>query len=144
MSKPEPGVEEIAERLTTWILTKSPPPTHIEIRAGITAALRARDERAAKIAKTIPKSRFDLDHEPALTEQQIRNSVASAISGKAKETGVSQWLNNVVNEGGEHCRNCSIPELPVWRVLNGREIERCSKCGDEAYDAYDFDEDDPY
>lgn len=57
---------------------------------------------------------------------------------------MSQWLTDVVNEGGEWCRNCSVPDSQIWRVLNGREIERCPNCGDEAYDAYDFDEDDPY
>lgn len=57
---------------------------------------------------------------------------------------MSQWLNDVVNEGGEHCRNCSTDESPIWRVLKGREIERCPNCGDEAFDVYDFDEDDPY
>lgn len=57
---------------------------------------------------------------------------------------MSQWLNNVVNDGGEHCRNCSTSDSPIWRVLNGREIERCPNCGDGAFDVYDFDEDDPY
>ena len=54
------------------------------------------------------------------------------------------WLTDVVNEGGEHCRNCSTPESPIWRVLHGRELERCPNCGDEAFDVYDFAEDDPY
>lgn len=53
-------------------------------------------------------------------------------------------LTAILNEGGEHCRNCSVPEYPIWRVLQGREIERCPSCGDEAYDVYDFAEDDPY
>lgn len=57
---------------------------------------------------------------------------------------MSQWLNQVINEGGEQCRNCSTPDFPMFRTLYGREIERCPNCGDEAYDAYDFDEDDPY
>lgn len=57
---------------------------------------------------------------------------------------MSRWLNDVVNNGGEHCRNCSVPEFPVWRVLDGREIEKCPNCGDEAFDVYDFDEDDPH
>lgn len=57
---------------------------------------------------------------------------------------MSQWLNNVVTEGGTWCRTCSVPEQEIRRVLRGREIERCVNCGDEAYDAYDFDEDDPY
>lgn len=50
----------------------------------------------------------------------------------------------MVNESGEHCRNCSTPELPIWRALHGREIEKCPNCEDEAYDVYDFNEDDPY
>jgi hypothetical protein len=57
---------------------------------------------------------------------------------------MSQWLNGVVDDGGEFCRNCSTPECPAWRQLYGRELERCSECGDEAFDVYDFDEDDPY
>lgn len=57
---------------------------------------------------------------------------------------MSQWLNGVINEGGEWCRNCSMPESPIWRALHGREIEECPNCEDGAYDAYDFDEDDPY
>lgn len=56
---------------------------------------------------------------------------------------MSQWLNGVVNEGGEWCRNCDVDHR-VWRVLRGREIEKCVNCGDEVYDAYDFDKDDPY
>lgn len=57
---------------------------------------------------------------------------------------MSEWLNSVLNEGGELCRNCSTSEFPIWRVLYGREIETCANCGDEAYDVYDFAEDDPY
>lgn len=54
------------------------------------------------------------------------------------------WLTRVVSNGGEHCRNCSTSELPIWRMLQGREIGKCPNCGDEAFDAYDFAEDDPY
>jgi len=54
------------------------------------------------------------------------------------------WLTEVVNDGGEFCRNCSTPECPVWRQLYGREIEQCSECEDGAFDVYDFAEDDPY
>lgn len=57
---------------------------------------------------------------------------------------MSEWLRDVIDEGGEWCRNCSVPEAPIWRVLNGREIEKCPNCGDGAYDVYDFAEDDPY
>ena len=59
---------------------------------------------------------------------------------------MSAWLNNVVSEGGEWCRNCSgiASAARCWRVLHGRELEECSNCGDEAFDVYDFDEDDPY
>jgi hypothetical protein len=56
---------------------------------------------------------------------------------------MSQWLNDVINEGGEWCRNCDVDHR-IWRVLHGREIETCANCGDGAYDVYDFDEDDPY
>lgn len=48
----------------------------------IEAALKDRDERAAKIAKLIPDTKFDLDHEPAQTEQQIRNGIAAAIGNE--------------------------------------------------------------
>lgn len=54
------------------------------------------------------------------------------------------WLTEVLNEGGEYCRNCSTSDAPIWRTLNGREIEQCPNCGDEAFDAYDWAEDDPY
>lgn len=57
---------------------------------------------------------------------------------------MSQWLNTVLNENGEYCRNCSTPDFPIWRALHGREVEKCKDCGDEAYDVYDYDEDDPY
>lgn len=56
---------------------------------------------------------------------------------------MSEWLNRVVDDGGEFCRNCSTDE-PIWRQLYGREMERCYNCDDGAYDVYDFDEDDPY
>lgn len=50
-----------------------------DLIVAITAALDAECERCAKIAETRPESRFDLDHEPAPTEQQIRNRIAAAI-----------------------------------------------------------------
>lgn len=53
-------------------------------------------------------------------------------------------LTAILNNSGEHCRSCSTPEYPIWRVLRGREIERCPNCGDETYDVFDFAEDDPY
>lgn len=46
-------------------------------------ALRDERERCAKIAETIPESKFDLDHEPAPAETQIRRGIASAIRGKS-------------------------------------------------------------
>ena len=57
---------------------------------------------------------------------------------------MSQWLSEVINDGGEYCRNCSTPDYPIWRQLYGRELEQCSECGDGGFDIYDFDEDDPY
>lgn len=59
------------------------------------------------------------------------------------ETGMSQWLNDIVNEGGENCRNCSLPESPSWRALHGREIEKCPNCDDYPFDVYDWDDDGP-
>jgi RNA polymerase subunit RPABC4/transcription elongation factor Spt4 len=53
------------------------------------------------------------------------------------------WLTEVLNEGGEHCRNCSTSDAPIWRVLNGREIEKCPNCGDKAFDVYDWADDGP-
>ncbi len=54
------------------------------------------------------------------------------------------WLSTVVDEGGENCRNCSTTDFPVWRKLEGREIEACPNCGDYAYDVYDFAAEDEY
>ena len=54
------------------------------------------------------------------------------------------WLTEVVNDGGEFCRNCSTPECPVWRQLYGRELEQCPECEDAKLDVCDFAEDDPY
>lgn len=51
------------------------------------------------------------------------------------------WLTEVLNDGGEHCRNCSTGDYPIFRALNGREIEKCPSCRDEAFDAYDWAED---
>jgi hypothetical protein len=44
---------------------------------------------------------------------------------------MSDWLDRVIDDGGEECLNCG-----EWRILHGREIEDCS-CGDEAYDIYE-------
>jgi hypothetical protein len=49
----------------------------------IVTALQHREqevrEQCAQIAETIPESIFDNDHEPAPTEQQIRNGIAAMI-----------------------------------------------------------------
>lgn len=49
-------------------------------------------------------------------------------------------LKTVINEGGQWCNGCSMPDFRIWRVLHGREVEQCANCGDEAYDVYDFAE----
>ena len=54
------------------------------IANAVDKALRDERERCAKIAETIPESKFDLDHEPAPTERQIRGGIASAIRGTNK------------------------------------------------------------
>lgn len=43
------------------------------------------------------------------------------------------WLDNVIQTGGLNCGNCN-----QWRILQGREIERCKGCNDDAIDAYDL------
>lgn len=54
-----------------------------QLAYAIEAALKKRDERAARIAEIIPDTEFDLDHEPARSEQQIRNGIAAAIRNEA-------------------------------------------------------------
>ncbi len=49
------------------------------VRLAWQAATEAERERCAKVAEVIPDSKVDLDHEPARTEQQIRNGIAQAI-----------------------------------------------------------------
>lgn len=44
----------------------------------------------------------------------------------------TEWLTNVIQGGGENCRNCG-----QWRILRDREIKECPQCGDEAFDIYD-------
>ena len=43
------------------------------------------------------------------------------------------WLKQVIDERGADCPNCD----NSWRALNGREIETCPNCGDEAFDIYE-------
>lgn len=69
-------LEEIAERIA-----KQHAPTFYQgaLSRDILSALRNERERCAKVAEVIPESKFDLDHEPARTEQQIRAGIAAAI-----------------------------------------------------------------
>lgn len=49
------------------------------LKDDVLSALRNERERCANVAAVIPESKFDLDHEPARTEQQIRNGIARTI-----------------------------------------------------------------
>lgn len=50
------------------------------------------------------------------------------------------WLDEVLSNGGEYCRNCSTDDVLVFRALIGREIDACGECGDAAFDVYERDD----
>lgn len=58
---------------------------------------------------------------------------------------MSEWLNTVIQDGGEWCGNCET----AWRILKAddagskRVIEECYGCGDEEFDIYEAEADGP-
>lgn len=70
-------LEEIADRIAYKYLDRTV--ASAKLKSEILSALRNERERCAKVAEVIPDSKFDLDHEPARTEQQIRNDIIAAI-----------------------------------------------------------------
>jgi len=45
------------------------------------------------------------------------------------------WLRNVLDDKGAPCGNCG-----QWRILkDGREVEECPECRDEAFDIFEVD-----
>ena len=89
-TEPEKSPREIADSIAVRGLPFSAFINSVQYRnaqawiaKAIAEALRNERERCARIAQTIPESKFDLDHEPALSETQIRKGIAAAIRGKS-------------------------------------------------------------
>lgn len=45
------------------------------------------------------------------------------------------WLDKIIAERGADCPACNL----CWRMLNGRELETCPHCGDDAYDVFEIE-----